>query len=305
MPRIDMEAQARTGTHSTVAGRTLISTNSVTSADGTTIGYRRVGQGPGVVLVHGTMSSGQNHTQLAEALADVFTVIVPDRRGRGLSGPYRGDERIQSEVEDLGAVLAATGAHRVFGVSSGAIILLQAALTLPAIQKAAVFEPPLFDDAALPAALSTRFDAEIAQGRLAEALVTAMKGAQMGPAAFGILPRWLLVRLTGRFMKSQDGHTSGDYVPMRALAPTMRYDFRLVAEMSGKFESFRAIQAETLLLGGSKSPAYLKAALGRLATVLPEARRVELPGVDHAASWNSDVGGKPERVAEELRRFFA
>jgi pimeloyl-ACP methyl ester carboxylesterase len=300
-----MEAQASTGTHSTVTGRMLISTDSVMSADGTTIGYRRLGHGPGVVLVHGTMSSGQNHIQLAEALADIFTVIVPDRRGRGLSGPYRGDEGIQSEVEDLAAVLAATGAHAVFGVSSGAIILLHAALTLPAIQKAAFFEPPLFDDATTPTALSTRFDAEIADGRLADALVTAMKGAEMGPAMFGVLPRWLLVRLTTRFMASQDGESSGDYVSMRALAPTMRFDFRLVAETSGMFESFRAIQAETLLLGGSKSPAYLKAALGRLETVLPETRRVELPGLGHAASWNSDIGGQPERVADELRRFFA
>jgi pimeloyl-ACP methyl ester carboxylesterase len=35
-------------------------TGSVTSADGTTIGYRRVGDGPGVVLLHGAGQSSQN-----------------------------------------------------------------------------------------------------------------------------------------------------------------------------------------------------------------------------------------------------
>src|SRR5437773_1809244 len=74
---------------------------SVTSADGTSIGYRRFGGGPGggpsggpgLVLLHGSMSSGAHHVELATLLSDSFTVYVPDRRGRGLSGPYRtGDE---------------------------------------------------------------------------------------------------------------------------------------------------------------------------------------------------------------------
>ena len=63
-------------------------TGSAVSADGTTIGYRQLGRGPGIVVVHGSMSSGYNFLQLAEALADAFTVYLPDRRGRGLSGPY-------------------------------------------------------------------------------------------------------------------------------------------------------------------------------------------------------------------------
>jgi len=75
--------------------------------------------------------------------------------------------------------------------------------------------------------------------------------------------------------------------------------------MSGKLESFRNVGAEVLLLGGSKSPAYLKAALDALEKVLPHVRRVEFPGLDHAASWNTDRGGKPEPVAQALRRFFA
>ena len=62
--------------------------------------------------------------------------------------------------------------------------------------------------------------------------------------------------------------------------------------------------ADVLLLGGSKSPAYLKAALDALERVLPHARRVEFPGLGHEASGNSDRRGQPERVAQELRRFF-
>ena len=41
------------------------STGSVTSADGTRIGYRQVGRGPGLVLVHGGGQAAQNLMQLA------------------------------------------------------------------------------------------------------------------------------------------------------------------------------------------------------------------------------------------------
>jgi pimeloyl-ACP methyl ester carboxylesterase len=281
-------------------------TGSVTSKDGATIGYRQIGHGPGVVLLHGASSSAHNHMQLAETLAGAFTVYVPDRRGRGLSGPYGENYSIQEDVEDMEALLTQTGANQVFGVSSGGIICLQAALTLPAIHKVAIYEPPFFiDDPATPLAVLRRYDLELAQGKVAAALITGMKGAQMGPAAFNVMPRWLLEPLVNMAMNGEDKKGTGGYVSMRALAPTLHYDFQLVAEMSGKLDTFKAVQTEVLLLGGSKSPAYLKAALDALEQVLPRAKRIEFPGLNHAASWNADRGGQPEPVAKELRRFFA
>jgi len=92
---------------------------------------------------------------------------------------------------------------------------------------------------------------------------------------------------------------------MRALAPALHYDFQLVVDMSDKLENFRTVRAEVLLLGGSKSPDYLKVALDALEKVLPHVTRVEFPGLGHAASWNTDRGGQPQPVAQELRRFFA
>ncbi|HZS88620.1 MAG TPA: alpha/beta hydrolase [Chloroflexota bacterium] len=299
-----MTTQTSLAKHAT-AGTQPFTTGLVTSKDGTTIGYRQFGHGPGVVLLHGTMSSAHNHVQLAEGMADAFTIFVPDRRGRGLSGPFGDDYSIQTEVDDLDALLAKTGAQHVFGVSSGGIICLQAALTLPAIRKAAIFEPPFFADRPLPAAALARFDRELARGKVAASLITAMKAAQVGPPIFNAIPRPLLELLTGMALKGEEKKGSGGYVSMRALAPTLHYDFQLVAEMNARLESFRAIRAEVLLLGGSKSPAYLKGALDALEKVLPRATRVELAGLDHAASWNSDRGGKPGPVAQELRRFFA
>jgi pimeloyl-ACP methyl ester carboxylesterase len=289
----------------TAAEREPDTTGFVTSKDGTTIGYRQFGHGSGVVLLHGSMSTGRYHTQLAEALADAFTVYVPDRRGFGFSGPFSKDDGIQKDVEDLDALLTHTGAHNVFGVSAGGIICLKAALTLPAIQKLAVYEPPLFTNRAAPIAMMTRFDEEMAQGKVAAALTTTMKGAPLMSDMFSALPRWLLEFMSSRMMASEAKKGSDDYASFRELAPTLHHDGQVIIEMSGQQESLGAIRAEVLLLGGSKSTAFLKAALDSVALVLPHARRVEFPGLNHGASWNSDLRGKPEPVAQELRRFFS
>jgi pimeloyl-ACP methyl ester carboxylesterase len=90
----------------------------ITSADGAEIHYREWGAGPGLVLVHGGMQAAQNFSKLAEALGDSFTVFVPDRRGRGRSGAFGEGYGLSIEREDLHALLRATGARRVFGLSS-------------------------------------------------------------------------------------------------------------------------------------------------------------------------------------------
>lgn len=299
-----MKPKTSVKNQTTVDTKVDYTTNSITSKDGTTIYYRQLGKGPGVVLVHGTMESAQSHMQLAEALADTFTVYLPDRRGRGLSGPYSEDYSIQKDVEDMDALLAKTSSHFVFGVSVGAIICLHATLTLPAIHKIALFEPPLIINGSVSTAFLTRYDQEIAQGKVASALVTGMLGSQMGPPIFNVMPRWLLELLTKMMMAGEDKKAKGDYVTMRMLAPTMHYDLQLAVETEGSLESFRTISNDVLLLGSSKSPTYFKTALDGLKKVLPHAKRIEFPGLNHGASGNTDRGGQPKRVAQELRRFF-
>jgi len=286
-----------------------LETGAVTSRDGTTIGYRRVGAGPGLVVLHGAMESSRSHLQLAEALADAFTVYLPDRRGRGLSGPYPADYSVRTEIDDMAALLSRTGAQYVFGVSSGAIIWLFAALELPAIRKAAIFEPPLLMDEAKSPQLMRRFDEEIAQGKVAAALITGMKAARLAPPVFERIPRWLLERMTQAMLASEDNRAAPDDVTMRMLAPTLHYDFELVRGSQGALDRFAAITADVLLLNGTASPAFLQASVDALERVLPRAERVRLAGLDHSASGNAadpltGRGADPARVALELRRFF-
>jgi pimeloyl-ACP methyl ester carboxylesterase len=272
-----------------------------TSNDGTTIGYRQFGRGPGLILVHGGMQGSQNFTRLAIALSDAFTVYVPDRRGRGLSGPHGENYCLEKECEDIQALIAQTGAQNLFGLSSGAIICLQTALTTPSVQRIALYEPPLATNRSSPTAWLARFDDEIARDKLAGAMVTLLRGLQAS-RVFEVLPRFVLVPVVMLIMKSETRRLQDGDVPLRELLPTMHYDVSLVIETGNTLDTFRPVSAEVLLLGGSRSQSFLRDALDNLAAALPRAQRIEFNGLDHLGADNS---GKPETVASELRQFFA
>jgi pimeloyl-ACP methyl ester carboxylesterase len=269
---------------------------SVVSADGTPIEFRRLGSGPTVILVHGGMGASQNLMKLAAALADELELIVPDRRGRGRSGPHGENYGIAREAADLLALGADTGATRIFGLSSGAIATLEAARRNPALVKVALYEPPLSVRGSVPLEWLPRFDAEIAAGKTSSALITALKGMRVDPV-MSRLPRFLLRPLFALAPISKTA--DAEDIPISELVPTMHYDTELVRETADTTAVYASIGADVLLLGGSKSPDYLGTALDALEHVLPSSRRVTMPGLGHTGPED-----QPERVAEQLRPFF-
>ena len=282
----------------------------VESRDGTEIGYWKTGQGPAIVVLHGTMESARSHTLLAELLAGDFAVYLPDRRGRGLSGPHRPDHTVRTEAEDLEAVLTAAGADLAFGVSAGGAVVLEAARTLTSLTKVAAYEPALVADPAPLREWLIRFDREIAEGNIAGAMVTSMYGMEMAPAFLKVVPRRLMTRITEKMLVKDELQAGAEAVTMRELAPTIRYDGALIAELAGTFEGFSSVAADMLLLGGSKGLPGLKPGRDTLEKVLPHCRRIEFDGFDHGSS--SDPGGVNSsgsakavgRVADELKSFF-
>ena len=272
---------------------------SVVSADGTTIAYREQGNGPGLVLVHGGLQAARNFTQLAEALSTSFRVYVPDRRGRGGSGPFGPEYGLAREAEDLDALLRKTGARLVFGLSSGALIVLHAAQCLFGIEKVAAYEPPLTVDGVDPAAWAPRYESELDRGDLAAAMATALKGtADVGPLMH--LPRAVMVPLF-RLAIRADAAKSRGQIAIRDLIPTLRFDVRLQREASRLVDALPEIRCEVLLLGGERSHPALRMVLDTLARRMPRARCVRLAGVGHIAADNH---GRPGEVASELRTFF-
>ncbi len=77
--------------------------------DGVRIHYRRMGKGPGMVLLHGFPQTGHMWRKVLPALAERFTVVAPDLRGYGDSGrPATGYDK-RSMAADIAEVIGALG----------------------------------------------------------------------------------------------------------------------------------------------------------------------------------------------------
>ncbi|WP_225032154.1 alpha/beta fold hydrolase [Paraburkholderia sp. XV] len=283
---------------------TSIVNGRLTSSDGTSIGYESFGDGPGVVLVQGAMGTARNYHQLALAMSDRFTVHVPDRRGRGLSPrPYDAQHSIQKDVDDIRVLLKHTGAQFLFGLSSGAVIVLESLRRGIPVERAAVYEPPFYLGG-MATHLVARFNTQVERERLDDALATAMRIVGLGPRILQFVPHRLL-RLVAASALRVDDRRSTSYASLRELIPAMRYDFNVVSGMNEHLHDLRAVSTPVLLIGGSRSPDYLKKALVALRATLPYCECIELAGADHSSPWNEDLNGKPKLLASVLVQFFA
>ena len=269
-----------------------IKTDSVVSADGTMIGYRMLGSGPGLVIVHGGMRASQHYLRLAEALADTYTVYIPDRRGRGMSGAAGDDYSMAKELEDLSALLKKTGAQFMFGHSSGGLITLEAALRFP-VKKIAVYEPAMSINGSMPTAWFPKFERALAKNDPATAMAMLIKGLRLN-ASMNLVPARMIAGLMHLAMRGSEGSE------MATLVYTFPLDMALVKGLESTSEKYLDIRAETLLIGGNKSPAYLRDALRILAKTIPGAKLREIQGLSH----NAPDTDAPEIIAGGLKQFL-
>ena len=262
--------------------------NLVHSADGTPIAFDRTGSGPALILVDGALcyrASGPMKG-LAEELQDRFTVYTYDRRGRGESGdtePYA----VEREVEDLRALVeAAGGSAHVYGISSGAVLALEAASRGVEIDRLALYEAPFFVDDSRPPAPDDyvpRLNELLAADRRTEAVKHFMRLIGLPGILIAVMP------LMPAFSKT------------KAVAHTLPYD----AAVMGDTQKGRPLPADrwagatmpTLAMVGGKSPAWMQHAMRQLADVLPSARHRVLEGQTHVV--------KAKALAPALTEFFA
>jgi pimeloyl-ACP methyl ester carboxylesterase len=276
-------------------------TGNVISKDGTVIGYREIGNGPGIILVHGGLMTSQNFLKLGLLLSDEFTVYIPDRRGRGLSGKHGDNYNLQKECEDIQALINETKVTNIFGLSSGAIISLQTTLIDQSILKAAIYEPPIPVNGTNPAHWAGKYEQNLAKGNLAAAFVNIIKGTG-DSYSMEMLPGFILEFMFNLALKAESKDISApDSVSLNKLIPTMHFDIKLVKEMEGKIETFKKLKTKVLLLGGNRSQKFLKTTLNSLETIIPDTKRIEFKSIGHLAADNN---GKPELVAKALKDFF-
>jgi pimeloyl-ACP methyl ester carboxylesterase len=130
----------------------------VESADGSRIGWEVAGDGPPLLLVHGSTADRHRFDAVRDALAERFTLHLMDRRGRGLSAAEAPSTyALEREAEDIAAVLGALGPEAlVLAHSYGATCALEAVAAGAPVARLLVYEPafgtpegPVFPAAAL------------------------------------------------------------------------------------------------------------------------------------------------------------
>jgi alpha-beta hydrolase superfamily lysophospholipase len=222
--------------------------DTVTSKDGTTIAFDRLGDGPPVILVCGGSTDRMANAPLAELLAEHFTVFNYDRRGRGDSGdaaPYA----VEREVEDLDAVIDAAGRSAfLYGTSSGGALALEAAASGLAITKLAIWEPPfsLDESSRPPADQVQRYNEMISAGHRGDAVEYFMT------KVVGLPPEFVAYARTQPFWQRQE-----------ELAHTLAYDATIMGDYSLPAELAAAVSAPTLVMaGGGELPVHARDGAG-------------------------------------------
>jgi pimeloyl-ACP methyl ester carboxylesterase len=252
----------------------------VTSKDGTTIAFERLGSGPPVVLVCGGSVDRTADAAIAQELASHFTVFNYDRRGRGDSGdtlPYA----IEREVEDIDAVIGAAGGSAfLWGSSSGAVLALIAAESVP-VTKLALWEPPFVPEGVPrpPEDQVSQYETMVAEGRRGDAV------------------EYFMTKVIGMPAEVVAGaRTQPWWAATEALAHTLAYDARIMGDYSIPKDLVASVKVPTLVIAGGADFPWMRQTAETLAAALPDGQVRILVGQGH------DVD--PGVLAPVLTEFF-
>ena len=246
------------------------------------VDVRTVGQGPGLLVLPGGSRRAHHYDKLAAALADEFTVHIVERRGRGASPPMDAGYSLETEVTDALGVLDETGARQVFGHSYGGLVALHVALHRD-LDRVVAYEPAVSLAGGIDLGWLDAYEKLFRRGREAAAyahFLTRMEFMPRTPLATPLM--WLLLRVNRE---------------MRAMLPTILPELRQVAALDSDGSRYETVTSPALLIGGGRSPAYLRDMLPTLAAILPQAKAITIPECDHNGP---DLSG-PEKVAALIR----
>jgi pimeloyl-ACP methyl ester carboxylesterase len=245
-----------------------------------TLSYSQQGEGPALVLVHGSFSDQRTNWEFVWSdLAREFTVYATARRGRGLTDDTLGHS-LEDEAQDTVELLEAIG-EPVFlvGHSYGAHVALRSALNVPdLVRKLVLYEPPspnildgLMEELEL-----------LARGRNWEGFATLFFGQALRVPA----PELATLK------------QSEFWAPILMDARASLGDLRALSRYCLNVTDCERLSMPVTLQTGteSKSDLYMTDAL---AAVLPNSRIQELEGQAHEGMYTN-----PKQYVDSLLRIF-
>lgn len=268
-----------------MTGSSVSESFTVRSPDGTPLAVWVEGEGPPIVLVHGSFG---DHTAWAVPIAELrrhFTTFAMDRRGFGQSGET-GEYTIERDFEDVAAVVDTVAARTgkpvvLWGHSYGANCAMGGANLTAAVRHLVLYEPS-FGLTYRPGVIEAAEEALAAGDRetaVARMLFDVLDMSAEEVDALRSSPRWPNL-LAG-------AHTA----PREC-----RVEQRWVYE-PGQFDG---VDAPTLLLSGSESTGDLVEATHHAAEAIPDARIHVLEGHGHFAHR-----ADPSMVVSVIREFLS
>jgi pimeloyl-ACP methyl ester carboxylesterase len=239
----------------------------VTSKDGTEIGFIKKGNGPALILVHGTTADHTRWLPIIPYFENQFTVYAVDRRGRGLSGDSPGYSLIK-EAEDIAAVAYSIDEPLfILGHSYGGLVALEAALHIDNLKKLILYEPPI------PAGLPLYPEGTI------EKMQTHIDNNE-NEAALEVMLREVVEMPDHEFEKYRKLPV---YQRRIELAPTIPREITVELDFDFIPERYNNFNIPTLLLLGGDSPEIFHKITNLLNEVLPNSSIISMDGQQHIA----------------------
>ena len=245
----------------------------IAPTNGITTYYETCGAGAPLVLLHNDALSLDVWQRLLPHLAAYCRLIAYDRRGHGRSEMPSPETPYTVEVlaDDLRALLDVLGVRsvRLFGCSGGANVALAFTLAHPdRVSHLILAEPPI---------MGLRHDPPLDSADLSSdtaARIMRERGLEAG------LDYWFRTILSPRKARAL---LRGHYRPLLLSRPTWLIQAILrSAEGFDPGPRLSEVRQPVLLLQGGKSRRLFSDVMDILEVRLPRARRLVLPGVDHA-----------------------
>jgi pimeloyl-ACP methyl ester carboxylesterase len=262
--------------------------------NGNQLYYEIAGEGPPLVLVHGSWDDHHDWDGVVPPLAESYTVVTYDRRGHSQSAAPAGQGSVNDDVEDLVGLIDAlklAPAH-IAGISFGASIVLRTACAHPeSFRTAAVHEPPLMDliadDPALAEPLQVfeeaiePVQALLSRGEHADAARLFAETVAIGPGGW-------------EQMSSPD---RGTWVNN---APAFLDELRDPEAFTVDLIALGAFSHPTLLSHGEQSPPFFPAIVARIARTMSHAQLYAFADAGHVPHLSH-----PDEYLNVLTRFLA
>lgn len=239
----------------------------VISKDGTEIGFIKGGNGPPLILVHGTTADHSRWNPIIPYFEDQFTIYAIDRRGRGMSGDSP-EYRLNKEPEDIAAVVESINKPvYLLGHSHGALASLEAAILTHDIIRLILYEPPIpFGTPPYPPGVPEKMQALI--------------DSNDNEAALKIFFKEVVKMPDYEFEKYSKLPV---YKRRIELTPTIPRELTLHRTYSFDQTKFRNLNIPVMLMLGGDSPPLFNKAIQVLDEALPNSTIVVLPGQQHIA----------------------